>query len=76
MRDTLYRCCYKVFVLTLIAFMLMGMAIVFVQILGVLLGHGNMVYGINAALKTYAIWVASVCGFAGFFAGYLKPKKK
>ncbi len=76
MKNTLLKICMTVFTVTLPLFMLMGTAIVLVQLAGIVVGNGALVLGINTALKIYATWIASVCAFAGFFVGYLKPKKR
>ncbi len=75
MKQRLLQICMAVFTVTLPLFMLMGTAIVLLQLVGIVMGNGALVLGINSALKTYATWVSSVCAFSGFFVGYLKPKK-
>lgn len=76
MKETLYRICSIVFTTTVILFMLMGAAIVLVQLTGVVLGNGELVLGVSKAIKNISTETAALCGFAGFFAAYLKPKKK
>ena len=65
-----------VFEITLPLFLLMGTALVLTQLVGALIGNGAIVLGINSALKTYSIWVASVCAFSGFIMSYCREKKK
>lgn len=64
-----------IFTVTVILFMLMGAAIVLVQLIGIVLGNGAVVLGVSKAIKNLSTEIAAVCGFAGFFAAYLKPKK-
>lgn len=54
----------------------MGTAIVLVQLAGIVLGNGELVLGVSKAIKDISTETAALCGFAGFFAAYLKPKKK
>ena len=65
-----------VFEITHPLFLLMGTVLVLAQLVGALIGNGAIVLGINSALKTYSIWVASVCAFSGFIMSYVREKKK
>lgn len=65
-----------VFEITLPLFLLMGMILVLTQLVGALMGNGALVLGINSALKTYSIWVASICAFSGFIMSYVREKKQ
>ena len=76
MKKTIYNICMVIFEITLPLFLLMGTVLVLTQLVGALIGNGALVLGINYALKTYSIWVASVCAFAGFIMSYCKDKKK
>ena len=76
MKKTIYNTCMVIFEITLPLFLLMGAVLVFTQLIGALIGNGAIVLGINSAIKTYSIWVASVCAFSGFIMGYTKDKKK
>lgn len=76
MKKTIYNICMVIFEITLPLFLLMGAVLVFTQLTGALIGNGAIVLGINSALKTYSIWVASICAFSGFIMGYTKDKKK
>lgn len=76
MREQLYRISSIVFTATVILFMLMGAAIVVIQLVGIILGSGAMVLGIDSVLKDLSTETAALCGFAGFFAAYLKTPKK
>ena len=76
MKKTIYNTCMVIFEITLPLFLLMGAVLVFTQLIGALIGNGAIVRGINSAIKTYSIWVASVCAFSGFIMGYTKDKKK
>lgn len=76
MKKTIYNICMVIFEITLPLFLLMGAVLVFTQLIGALIGNGAIVLGINSALKTYSIWVASICAFSGFIMGYTKDKKK
>lgn len=75
MKEQLYRILSLIFTVTVILFMLMGASIVLVQLIGIILGNGAMVLGVSKAIKNLSTEIAAVCGFAGFFAAYLKPKK-
>lgn len=70
----LHKICLVVFQITLPLFLLMGTVLVLGQLIGAIIGNGALVLGINTALKTYSIWVASICAFSGFIMGYLKNK--
>lgn len=76
MKEILNKICMTVFEITLPLFMLLGAVLVFTQIAGALMGNGALVLGANNALKTYAIWAASVCAAAGFIMGYCKKGGK
>ena len=72
MKKTIYNICMVVFEITLPLFLLMGAVLVF----GQLIGDGAIVLGLNNAIKTYSVWVASVCAFSGFIMSYVREKKK
>ena len=74
MKVTIYSICRVVFEITLPLFLLMGAILVFGQLIGALMGNGAMVLGLNSALKTYSVWVASVCAFSGFIMSYTRKK--
>lgn len=76
MKETIYKICMVIFEITLPLFILMGAVLVFTQLIGALLGNGALVLGINSAIKTYSVWVASICAFSGFIMGYTKPARK
>lgn len=76
MKKTIYNICMVIFEITLPLFLIMGAVLVFTQLFGALVGNGALVLGINSAIKTYSIWVASICAFSGFIMGYTKDKKK
>lgn len=75
MKTTIHNICMIVFQITLPLFLFMGTVLVMTQLVGALMGNGALVLGINDALKTYSVWVASVCAFSGYIMGYTKPKK-
>lgn len=75
MKKTINSICMVVFEITLPLFLLMGAVLVFTQLFGAAMGNGALVKGINTALKTYSVWVASVCAFSGFIMGYTREKK-
>lgn len=76
MKKMIYNICMIVFEITLPLFLLMGMILVLTQLVGALMGNGALVLGINSALKTYSIWVASICAFSGFIMSYVREKKQ
>lgn len=76
MKQTIYNIALTVFEITLPLFLLMGAVLVFGQFIFAILGNGAAVLGLNSALKTYSIWVASVCAFSGFIMGYTRPSKQ
>ena len=76
MKKTIYSICMFVFQITLPLFLLMGAVLVFGQLIFALMGNGAVVLALNTALKTYSVWVASVCAFSGFIMGYTREKPK
>ena len=76
MKKMIYNICMIVFEITLPLFLLMGTVLVLAQLVGALMGNGALVLGINSALKTYSIWVASICAFSGFIMSYVREKKQ
>ena len=64
-----------VFELTLPLFLLLGIAVVLVQLFAALTANGSLAVGIDAALKIWAIRISCVTAFCGFFLSYLKPAK-
>lgn len=76
MKKTIYNICMAVFEITLPLFLVLGAVLVFTQLIGALIGNGAIVLGINTAVKTYSIWVSSICAFSGFIMGYTRDKKK
>ena len=76
MKKMIYNICMIVFEITLPLFLLMGTVLVLTQLVGALMGNGALVLGINSALKTYSIWVASICAFSGFIMSYVREKKQ
>lgn len=76
MKKTIYSICMVIFEITLPLFLIMGAVLVFTQLIGALLGNGALVMGIDDAIKTYSIWVASICAFSGFIMSYTRERKK
>ena len=76
MKKTIYNICMVVFEITLPLFLLMGAVLVFGQLIGALMGNGAIVLGLNNAIKTYSVWVVSVCAFSVFIMSYVREKKK
>lgn len=76
MKDTIYKYLNLLFTVTMILFVLMTAVIVLVQLVGIAVGNGGMVLGINDALKTYATWVSTICGLIAMVAHNFMPKKK
>ncbi len=76
MKESLYRMLTHLFTVTLILFMMMGGVYVAVQIVGIIIGSGALVLGIEGAVKDLSTYVSAICGFVGFVAFYLKPDKK
>jgi hypothetical protein len=74
MKETMYRIFSTIFNISLPLFMLMGFAVVAIQLIGALLGLGQLVL-MAGDCELYCIWMSVVCGFAGFIAHYFKPKK-
>ena len=75
MKETMYRILSTVFNISLPLFMLMGFVLVAVQLIGALLGLGDLVL-FAGDCEVYCIWMSVLCGFAGYFASYFTPKKK
>lgn len=76
MKKMLYNICMIIFEVTLPLFLIMGAILVFGQLIGALIGNGAFVQGINDVLKTYSVWIASICAFSGFIMSYTREKKK
>lgn len=76
MRNTFFKVFSLIFGITLLAFMIMGFAVVFVQLYGIFGGNSAIVKRIADLLKDNSAYVSSVCAFAGFGAYYTKPAKK
>lgn len=72
MKNILNNVCMVIFEITLPLFLFMGAVLVFGQLAGAIMGNGALVLGLNNALKTYSVWVASICAFSGFIMGYIK----
>lgn len=75
MKETMHKLLSTVFNISLPLFMLMGFALVAVQFVFGLLGMGEIVL-IAGKCEIYCIWMSVLCGFAGFFDSYFRPKKK
>lgn len=75
MKKIIFNLCMAIFEITLPLFLLMGAVLVFGQLIFALMGNGAMVLGLNTAIKTCSIWVASICAFSGFVMGYVREKK-
>lgn len=75
MKETMYRILSIIFDISLPLFMLMGFAVVALQIVGALLGLGGLVLAAGNC-EVYCIYMSVLCGFAGFFAHYFAPPKK
>lgn len=74
MKKAINSVCMVIFEVTLPLFLIMGAVLVFTQLFGALMGNGALVKGVNTALKTYSVWVASICAFSGFIMGYTREK--
>ena len=74
MKDKIYKILNKIFTVTMILFVLMTAIIVVGQVIGIIIGNGELVLGINSALKTYATWVSTVCGLVAMMAYNFMPK--
>lgn len=75
MKNKLYKLFMLVFSVSLPMFLILGVIIVFGQIIGLIINSGTIVLTVNELLKTIAIKISSICAFSGFFIGYLKDKK-
>lgn len=75
MKKQLYAVLAFVFEITMVLYMLMGLAIVFVQCAGILTHSPKLVFDINSMLKMPATWLSSISGLCGFAAWYVRPKQ-
>lgn len=75
MKDTLVKIFTLIFQITLPLFLLLGAAVVLVQLVAVIIGNGALAVGVNSVLKIWAIRTSCITAFCGFFLSYLKPKK-
>lgn len=75
MKETVYQVLGVVFTISLALFMLMGFAIVALQVVGAVLGMGGLVLAAGNC-EVYAIYMSVLCGIVGFIAHYFAPKKK
>ncbi len=76
MKNAAYKFACAVFGLTLIAFFLMGFAVVFTQIFGIFTGNSAIVKRVADLLVDHSVYLSTVSGFAGYLAYYTKPSKK
>ena len=75
MKDTLYNIFSVIGEVTLIAFIVLGLALIIGQGIGVLCSP-ELVLKANSTLKQPAMTLACISGFASLFCIYTKPKKK
>ena len=61
----------RLFVVGLAAFLLLGSAIVMVQLWGVISGNGTLTIGITKSLGNTTFYVATVVGLIGYVQSYL-----
>ena len=76
MKNTVYKLSLFVFSVTLLAFFLMGFAVVFTQMYGLFAGDSALVKHIADLLKDNSAYVSTVCAFAGYLCYYTKPAEK
>ncbi len=76
MRERLKSAITVVFCISLALFLLLGAAIVIVQLASVFLVNGTMATAVNDALKLWSIRVSVIAAFCGFVVPYLSPGKK
>ncbi len=76
MKDSLYTILKLIFTISTILFMLIGFFMVCGQTVSIFSQNANTVLWFQKSLKNYSIYLSCIAGFAGFFASYVKPKKK
>ncbi len=76
MRERLKSTITVVFCISLALFLLMGAAIVIVQLISVFLVNGAMSTAVNDILKLWSIRISVVAAFCGFIVPYLSAGKK
>lgn len=74
MKSFIYSILSFLFTLTLLLFMLMGIALVAVQFVGAILGQGQLVLAAGNC-EIYCVWMSVLTGFLGFAASYFAPPK-
>ena len=72
MKEKISSCITVLFNVSLAVFLLLGGAIVVVQLISVFLLIGELAVGINGALKLWSIRASVVAAFCGFIVPYLK----
>ena len=72
MKEKISSCITVLFNVSLAVFLLLGGAIVVVQLISVFLLNGELAVGINGALKLWSIRASVVAAFCGFLVPYLK----
>lgn len=60
-----------VFIVGLLAFLLLGSAIVIGQLYGVVTGNGALTIGVSKALGKTTFYIAAVVGLIGYVQSYL-----
>lgn len=72
MREKIKDWITVLFNVSLMVFLLLGAAIVLVQLISVFLVNGAMAAGVNDMLKLWSIRTSVVAAFCGFIVPYLK----
>ncbi|PAT09805.1 hypothetical protein CKJ80_09495 [Corynebacterium hadale] len=68
--STIFKTFRVLFYLFLAAFLIGGLALVSLQGLGLLMGSGDMVTGVNDALAPWVFGAATLCALSAFVLGY------
>lgn len=76
MKEKMISVITVIFNISLMLFLLLGAAIVLVQLVSVFLLNGALASGINDMLKLWSIRASVVAAFCGFIVPYLSSGKK
>ncbi len=76
MKQSAYGFFKKLFSVTMLAFMVLGFIMILFQLFGIVSQNPKLILWSNNTFKNPAMYISCITGFAGYFAHYLKPKKK
>lgn len=75
MKQTLNSIFKTIFLISLVGFIVLGIALVVVQLAAVITQNGNLAIQAKELLRLPAIRLSVLCGFSAFFHRFTKEKK-